>query len=189
MPREKLTQKRVDRATPPPGQRKLDLFDTDCKGLVVEVRHSGKSYFLRYSSAHKRTCQRKLADTDHLTLAEARKLARERLAQIALGEDPFAPPEEKPQAPTLGAFIQQCYLPYTKEYKRSWETDECLLRNHVLPTFGNTGMDKITRQDFMDFFSEHRETHKPASTNRVYLTSTIVAGRRQLFWPVDGSCR
>ena len=99
MPREKLTQKRVDRATPPPGQRKLDLFDTDCKGLVVEVRHSGKSYFLRYSSAHKRTCQRKLADTDHLTLAEARKLARERLAQIALGEDPFAPPEESRKRP------------------------------------------------------------------------------------------
>ena len=34
----------------------------------------------------------------------------------------------------------------------------------------------------MDLIQKAIDTHG-------YLTSTIVAGRRQLFWPVDGSCR
>ena len=37
----------------PAGQRKLDLYDTQTPGLVLEIRPSGgKTYYLRYRDAH-----------------------------------------------------------------------------------------------------------------------------------------
>ena len=37
--------------------------------------------------------------------------------------------------PTFWDFVAEWYLPYAKTRKRSWETDETMLRNHLLPVF------------------------------------------------------
>jgi integrase len=41
-------------------------------------------------------------------------------------------------------FVQDQYLPYVQSYKRSWKTDETVLRIHVLPKLGRLYLDEIT---------------------------------------------
>lgn len=188
MPREKLTQKLIDGATTPTGQRKLDLFDTECRGLMVEIRQSGKSYYLRYRNARGKTLQKKLADAGILKLADARRLAQEKLTQLVMGEDPFAKKALLKDVPTFGAFVADSYLPHAKSYKRSWSTDECLLRNHVTPQIGDLYLDEITRRHMVDLFSKHRETHKPGSTNRVIILCRYIFNCA-LRWETTGITR
>jgi integrase len=174
MPRQKLTQKFIDAVTTPSGQRKIDYFDTDCKGLMLEVRLSGRTFYLRYQNERGKTLQKKLADASILRLTDVRGLAQEKLAQMAMGNDPFAKKALLKNVPTFGDFVADSYLPHAKSYKRSWGTDECLLRNHVLPLIGSLYLDQITRRHMVDLFSKHKETHKPGSTNRVIILCRYV---------------
>jgi hypothetical protein len=38
---------------------------------------------------------------------------------------------------TLTEFVQARYLPHVQDYKRSWKTDETILRLHILPPLGD----------------------------------------------------
>lgn len=174
MPKKKLTQRFVETAQIETSQRKVDYFDTELTGLLLEVRKSGSTYYLRYQNQRGKTLQRKLANAAVLKLNDARRLAQEKLSQIALGEDPFEQKKALHDVPTLAQFITASYLPHVKGYKRSWETDECLLRNHVTPALGDYHLDELTRQHFVDLVSHHRLTHKPASTNRLLVLCRYV---------------
>ena len=145
MPSLKLTQSHVLNSRPSNGQRKIDYFDTEVKGLMLEVRESGRTFYLRYRNERGIIKQKKLADAVILKLSDARKLAQERLASIAMGNDPFAEKKALKSVPTFGEFASKNYLDYVKSYKASWRTDECLLRNHILPAIGNRYMDDISR--------------------------------------------
>jgi len=61
------------------------------------------------------------------------------------------------------------YLPYAKGYKRSWETDWSLLKNHILPAIGHLYLDQVSHHHLVRLFSHHRASHKPGSTNRVII--------------------
>jgi len=169
MPKAKLTQKLIDTMRVDTGKRKEDYFDTEVKGLLVEVRQNGKTYYLRYQDQRSKTNQKKLADATILKLSDARKLAQEKLAMIAMGQDPFEQKKALKDVPRLSEFVADSYMPHVKGYKRSWQTDECLLRNHILPAIGDLYMDEVTRRHMVDLFSKHRQTHKPGSTNRIII--------------------
>ncbi len=49
-------------------------------------------------------------------------------------------------APTVLEFFNTSYLPYIKSYKRSWETDESVFRNHILPVIGSDFIDAVTAE-------------------------------------------
>jgi integrase len=170
MPKKTLSQSMVSEATCPQGQAKVDYFDTKVTGLLLKVLPSGKkSFYLRFRSERGKTVERMLADALVLELDAVRKLARERLAQIALGQDPFELQRSLKAVPTFSAFVADSFIPYIKGYKRSWRTDVSLLNNHILPAIGDLYLDEITRRDLVDLFSKHRETHKPGSTNRIII--------------------
>lgn len=69
----------------------------------------------------------------------------------------------------MSVFIHEQYLPFVKSYKRSWDTDEGLLRNHVAPQWGKRHLDEITKQDVIKLITHHRETHAPGSCNRLLI--------------------
>ena len=137
---------------------------------MLEVRLSGgKTYYLRYQDERGKTRHCKLANADDVTLTQARTLADKRRNQIAMGEDPLEHKALLKQVPTVSAFIQDCYLPFVKGYKRSWITDEGLLRNHVEPLWGKRYLDEITKQDVVKLITDHRKTHAPGSCNRLLI--------------------
>ena len=48
--------------------------------------------------------------------------------------------------PTVAEFAGERYLPFVQTYKRSWQTDERLLRIHLLPRVGRLFMDEVTAE-------------------------------------------
>lgn len=165
-----LTPQTVKSATCLPGKPKVDLFDTETKGLMLEVRETGKkTYYFRYQNARGVTRQLRLADASDISLSQARALVAKHRTKLALGEDPCDMKKAVKQVPTVSEFIRQQYIPYVKGYKRSWATDEGLLRNHVEPVWGKRYMDEIQKQDVVTLMMSHRETHAPGSCNRLLI--------------------
>jgi integrase len=100
-------------------------------------------------------------------LSDARELAKKYLAQIAMGEDPFAAKSTLKLVPTFANFMTERYMPYVREYKRSWQCDDSLLRNHLLPALGKKYLDEITKQDVIAFHHGLRAKGKaPGTCNR-----------------------
>lgn len=84
-----LTQQFIKTAICPPEKAKWDLFDSNCKGLQLEIRKSGgKTYYLKYTDVRGRVRLIKIADERDISLAQARQLADKYRNQIAMGEDP-----------------------------------------------------------------------------------------------------
>jgi integrase len=175
MARTLLTRLVIDSAVCPEGRRKVDLFDTQCKGLVIEVRSTGgKTYYLRYSDSRGRQRQCKLADAADVNLEQARTLADKYRMKVAMGEDPVEQKRIVRNTPNLASFVDAHYLPYIKSYKRSWETDLSVLTNHILPTFGKRYMDEIERREVVTFAAKLIESHKPASVNRIVVVLRFI---------------
>ncbi|MFW5726491.1 MAG: tyrosine-type recombinase/integrase [bacterium] len=151
------------------GKEKTRLYDAKCKGLMLEVRSIGtKTYFLRYCGQRGKYKQVKLGRVSDLTVSQARKLGHKILGDVAMGKDPQEEKKAPREMPTLESFAYESYLPYIKTYKKSWETDESLLRNHILPRFGKMHMDEITREDIMGFHQDKLSSGAaPASANRL----------------------
>jgi hypothetical protein len=126
-----LTPQFVKNITCTQDKKKDDFFDTDCKGLLLEVRASGgKTWYMRYLDERGKTHQFRLADERDITLAQARKQADKLRNQIALGFDPAAEKAILRAVPTFADFMADRYMPYVKGYKRSWMSDDSYLRNH-----------------------------------------------------------
>lgn len=170
MPKIALTPYIVKNTICPDGKQKLDLFDQDCKGLMLEIRSTGgKTYYFRYQDVRGKTRHLKLADADDVSLSQARSLVDKKRNQLAMGEDPSEQKSALKKVPTVYEFIYERYIPFAKGYKRSWITDEGLLRNHVVPHWGKRYMDEITKQDFIKLITDHRKTHAPGSCNRLLI--------------------
>ena len=156
--------------TCPDGKTKITVFDSLCKNLVIEVNQSGrKTYYFRYKDKRNVTRQPKLSDTNGITLKQVRSLTDKYRGMILMGEDPWVTSAALKHVPTIADFIANSYMPYIKTYKRSWDTDQSLIKNHILPNFGKLYLDEFTKQDLIGFIGRHAKTHKPGSVNRVII--------------------
>lgn len=171
MAKKALHQQFVDHgATCPPDRTRIDYYDTRLKGFSLKVLASGRAtYYVRYRNPRGKVVERKVGDAALLRLTEARQMAQTILTQVAMGEDPFETRQLMKKVPTFAEFVEGEYMPHVKVYKRSWQTDESLLRNHLLPVLGKLHLDEIRRHHLQPLFVAHRETHKPASTNRLII--------------------
>lgn len=137
-------------------------------GFLLEVRLSGgKTYYQRYRDCHGRERQFKIGSAQMLTVAQARRKARMVLAEAALGGDPQKEREKLRSIPTLAEFARNTYLPYAKNVKRSWKTDETILRIHILDKIGRFALDEITNQAIADLLRRMQDTgYASGTTNR-----------------------
>src|SRR5215216_3081310 len=121
MPRVHLSPAFVKSASCPDGCKKVDYFDCEQRGFMLEVRASGgKTFYQRYTDLRGRERQFKIGPADVLTLDQARRKARLVLAQALVGEDPQQQRRALRLTPTLKEFVRDRYLPHVKSYKRSW---------------------------------------------------------------------
>ena len=152
MPTVTLDANTVRTATCPSGQKKLDLYDTTIPGFVLEVRPSGgKTYYLRYRDAHGKQKQLRIGDAAGISFEQAKAAVLTTRAKVILGDDPVQEKRTLRTIPTLEEFAHERYLPYVKGAKRSWDTDESFLRNHVLPRWGRLHLDEVKQQDVIEF--------------------------------------
>ena len=187
MPKVDLTSGFVRSAGCPTGRAKLDYFDLGQRGFMLEVRASGgKTYYQRYTDARGRERQYKLGPAEVLTLDKARRKARLVLAQALVGEDPQQQRRELRATPTLNEFVRDRYLPHVKSYKRSWCTDETVLRLHILPELGAEPVDQVKNEAISDLLTSMRDKgYASGTTNRVLILLRYIynLGRK---WRVAG---
>ena len=152
MPIVTLTANLVRTAVCPAGKGKVDYFDGRRTGLLFEVRASGgKTWYLRYTDVRGVQRQHRIANVVDMSLDQARQKATELRGQIALGNDPSAQKAVLRAVPTFADFAADRYMPFVKGYKKSWDSDDSYLRNHLLPVFGKKHLDEINKHDVIAF--------------------------------------
>ena len=103
-----------------------------------------------------------------------------------MGEDPMAQKRVTRAVPTFSQFIEDQYLPFVKTYKRSWDTDLSLLRNHLLPRFGSQRLDTITRQDIVRMHADRKAAGAAAaSANRLLIMMRYIFNLA-IRWEIPG---
>ena len=188
MPKLDLTQAFVKKTKVPESLNSIDHYDERMPGLLLKVLPSGrKTYYIRYKNPKKVNCQRKIGNAEILSLSQARALARRKLAEVAMGEDPF---KDAPLnlSPTLEAFAENDYIPYVKTYKKSWEMDISRIRNHLLPYFGTMRMKDIEKRDVVQLINDQLPDYKPGSINRVIILLRYMFNLA-IKWEVEGVFR
>jgi|ERR1700729_393926 hypothetical protein len=77
--------------------------------------------------------------------------------------------EELRAIPTFSEFVRDLYVPFAMNAKRSWRTDETVLRIQVLPTISHLPLDQVTTAIIADLLSRMvrkrvcRGNHEPGS--------------------------
>ena len=168
MAKAQLTPKFVRDVACPAGKKRLDFFDADLSGFLLEVRESGgKTYHVRYRNPRGVVKQIKVGSAKVLKVEEARKQAQKILAQVSLGGDPTEEKAALKAVPTFAEFAADRYMPFVKGYKRSWKSDDCYLRHHVLAAFGKKYLDEINKHDVIAFHHGMRaKGYAPGTCNR-----------------------
>jgi integrase len=153
----------------PPGKSRITVSDKACPGLSIELRSpGGASWRMRYSFEKIQQCIT-LGDANVINLDEARHLALTIKEQLRLGKDPVLvlKATRRGNCPTFAEFINNHYLPHIRSYKRCVSTDETLLNNHLLPSFGQQRLNQITRYQVVEFLQSKVLTgYKPGYCNR-----------------------
>lgn len=187
MPKTLLTARSVSDAICPQGQSKINLFDTQIKGLMLEVRESGgKTYYFSYQSVRGKRRYVRLGDALEMTLDEAQEKAVQHRRAVREGQDPAEARAELRRVPTFAEFVDQDFLPEIRNCKRSWKSDVSLLNNHLLPALGQRYLDTITPRDIQRLINSRREMGKaPGTCDRILILARHIFNRA-IKWGIAG---
>lgn len=182
----KLDAAVVAAAECPPYKRRLDVFCTHNRGLVLEVRPSGgKTYHVRYTDQHGALRQVKIARADQITFDQARKKARQMIAEAALGHDLVATKQERRAVPLLNDLIDD-HIKHARTTLRSAKTVEGYLKR-VRARFGRLRLTDIRTQDITLWLGDlKKEGLAPATILKtlVMMNRTFELGAQ---WDVPGT--
>jgi integrase len=82
--------------------------------------------------------------------------------------------------------MSERYMPYVKGYKKSWNSDDSYLRNHLLPAFGKKHLDDISKRDVIDFHHGIRAKGKAVGTANRCLIMLRYALNLAVRWEIPG---
>ena len=167
-----LTDELVQELSCPAGRTHLEVFDTQVKGFYIDLLCSGrKTYRVRYWLDAKKRLE-SIGDARQLSVHEARTLAMQTIQTGKLRPHGFVPDRyaSKRHAAvllTLEEFLVAKYLPYVRSYKRSWVSDESMIRVHIVPALGKLAMARLSALDFSGFIEtlKHKQL-APGTINR-----------------------
>lgn len=146
----------------------VNYFDEEIKGFLLEHRPGGGgTYYYRYRDTQRRVRQVRIGRAGEIDVTDARAEAHRFRRMVKEGDDPAAERGRSLVAPTFAEFVATKYLPYVKTRKRSWQTDDSVMRNHLLPRFGALRMDRIDQTDVIRMQSEGAIAgYSPGTLNR-----------------------
>lgn len=180
-----LTDLFISTVSCPNDKSHLEVFDSELRGFYVDVLASGrKSFRFRYRFEKKLRVVT-LGDSRILKTVEAREMALNLLRQVRGGVDP-ALPNKQVAGPLLKDFFIDKYLPYVKSYKRSWNTDQSMIRNHLVPKIGGMHMGDISPSDIAVFLEKMKAERYASGTCNRALVLLRFGFTLALRWQVHG---
>ena len=185
MPKLLLTDLYISAIKCPEEKPHWEVFDSELRGFYLDVMMSGrKSFRLRYRFDKKLRVVT-LGDAQTLTADEARHLALKLLKQVKQGVNPQAPPLSD-AGPTVEEFFLKKYLPYVKSYKRSWNTDLSMIRNHLVPKLGAFHMGHMSPPDVAVFVEQMKSQNYASGTCNRALVLLRFGFELALRWKTPG---
>ena len=166
LPKISLTNSLIKNLKQKEGRKHQEFFDSQVRGFYVDVMSSGrKSFRVRYRFEKKLRVVT-LGEATFMSADEARHLAIEYIRKAKQGIDPQATKIEG-LGPKIQDFFLNKYLPYVKSYKRSWDTDESMIRNHLVPKVGDKHMGSMSPPDVAVFVENMKQQgYAPGTCNR-----------------------
>lgn len=193
-PTKGLTKRVVDASAP--GDVEYIVWDSEIAGFGLRVRPSGrKVYLLKYRVGGGRGGRmRKPSIGVHgeITQDQARKVAREWLAEARRGEDPGGRRLAERDAPRMEAPFERFLEEHARPNKKasSVQHDERMIARHLIPTFGTRKVAEVLRSDVSSLHQSLKAT--PYEANRVLAVLSKMFNLAELWgWRTDGSnpCR
>lgn len=171
-----LTQPLVDKLRKQ-GVR-VEVWDAKLVNFYLQVRESGSAaFYIRYCLPPSNAKQSyRLGDAGVLSVTQGRTMAQAMLARVAMGFDPMEDKRQSRACPTLDEVVTEHYLPHIKKTKKSWETDDCVLRCHILPALGKKTLSAITTADIEALMQSMRVGGKsgaPKGRAKTKATNTV----------------
>jgi integrase len=152
-------------------EQKFLVWDLKQPGLAVSVQPTGHRAWKCIYSFHNRPRWFTIGDVSKIGLADARKLARGVLLQVAEGKDPAA---DRQAQRTAGTFTDLAtkYREYAKRKNKSWAQADKLVTKHLLPRWGKLQAASITRGDVRAVLASL--SHAPVLSNQVLAATSAV---------------
>ena len=143
-----------------------EYSDNQVPGLKLQVNKSGRKFWwLRYTfNSIKQAI--KIGEWPGIDIEVARTTAREWRALVDQGKDPKAEKDRVKASMTFEAYSNDLYLPWAEKFKRSADSDESKVRNHLIPALGKKRLGDISSRDVHMYLGTLRETLSPATCNR-----------------------
>lgn len=187
MPKAFLDHAFITAAVCPPERVKLDFYDTEIKGYILEVGASGrKTLAYRYKDLSGRQCQYKICNAGDLSASATRKQAEKLRSQVAVGDFPGAAKALARSIP-LYRELAAMHLADAKLHQKSYDTTEACMRNHILPKWGKVRITDITPRGVSQWLAEKLAAGSAPATvekMRVILGRSFVLGAR---WEIMGA--
>lgn len=133
-----------------PRKRMIEFWDCDLPGFGLRVHPSGRrTWFVMFRQRGK---QRRvsLGTSKQKTAIEARRLAREKLAEVALDGLPSRKTTKSgaKEAPLMREYAERFWTDYAHHWKPSTrQRNRTGIDRDILPTFGDRRVDEITKSD------------------------------------------
>lgn len=143
-----------------PGKRMIEYWDSELPGFGLRVHPSGRqTWFVMFRQRGK---QRRvsLGTTRQVAASDARRFAREKLAEVALDGLPSRKTTKSraKEAPLMREYAERFWADYAHHWKPSTrQRNRTGIDRDILPTFGDRRVDEITKADiafWRDGFAE-----------------------------------
>lgn len=154
--------------------RRYEVRDDDLPGFLVRVGVTGeKSFYLMYRAGKGRgAAKRRLAlgSFPAVTVEQARKLAREKLALVTMGADPAETLREEKATRSVASVLEQFLAEHVRA-KLKPSTVRCYEQQaaaHILPLLGAFKITEVSARQVSGLHHSLRQT--PYQANRVLST-------------------
>jgi hypothetical protein len=164
------------------GATPIEIRDGETRGLILTVLPSGRKQFaVRYRRAGKQK-RLMLGEYPAVSLAVARKRARQAQSAIDDGEDPARDRQAAKAAPTdtVKSLAADYLKKHARKFKKSAAEDERLLDTDILPKWGDRSARDLTRRDVRALVDGVVDRGAPVLANRV-----LALVRKMLNFAVD----
>lgn len=159
-----------------------EYSDLQVRGLRLTVGKTGtKTFGMRYQTAGGQKRYARIGGFPAIDVNEARSTALKMRAIIDRGGDPMESADRLKAMPTFAEFVNDEYLPYARQAKRSYKDDESKFRCHLIPKFGARRLCDITPRDIQLHHAAVSSSHKNSTANR-HLALLSAVFRKGVEW-------
>lgn len=190
MEKIKLT-KRVVEGLVPQGKT-YTVRDAELAGFSLRVYSNGRrAFFFRYRVGGGRGApirEPRIGDFGHLTVDQARSIARDWAAEVRRGSDPSATRNAEREAPTMAMLFDRYLTDHAAKRKKpaSLRNDTRMIEKELKPAFGRLRVKDVTRQQIRAYHAALADVPIEANRRLALLSKAFSFAADELEWIARG---